>query len=1030
MKKNHLFFSSLIFSTIIFWLSNAFQVTKAQDTIQSKAKEFFSQYQNQETIEVTPKENQADVWRRYFAEHQGTLTSNTSNGLRVNTMPSHAHNDAYANAGIGVPISVWGNVQGGQLPYRFILEYGDGTVDSGDVANQKFIGGNHTYTTAGPKLTRLTVRDNTGASDTDSSLVRVFAAPTLQNNVNIAIEKGLLYLYQNQQTDGRWDYSTKQVATTGLAVLAFEANGHLPDNDNDKDIYAEFIRLGLTYLLDRVVQTSIGNQPYGNPDSDNDGKGAYFNSTSYDNGIAMQAVVSAHRNGEEANLDTIRSGVYNGQTMYDVMRDAIDQLAYSQGDNAPGRGGWRYDINVANNADNTSDHSTAQWCALALEAAEHRWGISAPQFVKDELLIWLQYIQDGTGGFGYHQQSYWNNTAKTGGGIASYVMLGYGSSATPVTNALSFLNSHWGDNFDGQNTAEHFNGNLYSMFSVAKGLRIVDNRRGVVNVGSHNWFQEYANHLLTHGTWGQKADGSWQDGGHLPGIHPLSTAFAILVLTPEIFEKPVAVIDPVSAKPPNWAFEVNGSHSYHTDPTKSIVEYLWDWNNDGTYDATGMTATNPGYAAQGTYTITLLVRDNSNPQLEDIETITVNICSGCAPPVAIAIPSERKPCYAGRVGEPMFFDGRESYEPEYPADSIVSYSWDLNGDGIFGDATTDTVTYTYNNVFNGEVGLQVTDANGLTSTQYVCISISVNDIYVESLTILPYCVAQGDSVLLIAVMRNNDTSITNYSNVLVRFYDGPPLTTGTQLGGDYFVDLNIAQSDTVTTTIQLPGVWLGTETLFVYIDPTNQIPEWDETNNVGWSEIVIGSCITLSGQKFYDVDGNGAKDVGEAGISGWLVNISGTRSAFGFTDANGNFEIRNLPPGTYTICEGERIGWIQTYPGPEGCYTATADPGDVISGNDFGNYPLGSISGRKFFDADADGVEDAGEQGIAGWNIVLSGTHPDTVLTDANGNYSFSGLPVGTYSLCEEVRPGWIQTFPLANSCYNFMLNGGENSTG
>jgi len=57
--------------------------------------------------------------------------------------------------------------------------------------------------------------------------------------------------------------------------------------------------------------------------------------------------------------------------------------------------------------------------------------------------------------------------------------------------------------------------------------------------------------------------------------------------------------------------------------------------------------------------------------------------------------------------------------------------------------------------------------------------------------------------------------------------------------------------------------------------------------------------------------------------------------------------------------------------------------------------------------------EDTGNSpGLPGWTIELSGTMTATTLTDASGNYRFSNLPAGTYTVCQRVQAGWTQTYP------------------
>ncbi|WP_414048810.1 SdrD B-like domain-containing protein [Macrococcus animalis] len=70
-------------------------------------------------------------------------------------------------------------------------------------------------------------------------------------------------------------------------------------------------------------------------------------------------------------------------------------------------------------------------------------------------------------------------------------------------------------------------------------------------------------------------------------------------------------------------------------------------------------------------------------------------------------------------------------------------------------------------------------------------------------------------------------------------------------------------------------------------------------------------------------------------------------------------------------------------------------------------YTLGD---RVFSDNNGNYVQDAGDTGLAGLTVTIrdyAGNHVATTVTDANGNYSFSGLKNGTYIVNFQVPTGY-----------------------
>jgi hypothetical protein len=110
------------------------------------------------------------------------------------------------------------------------------------------------------------------------------------------------------------------------------------------------------------------------------------------------------------------------------------------------------------------------------------------------------------------------------------------------------------------------------------------------------------------------------------------------------------------------------------------------------------------------------------------------------------------------------------------------------------------------------------------------------------------------------------------------------------------------------------------------------------------------------------------------------------------------------------------------------------DPGENATNVDFGNIRLAEKHGQKFYDANLDGMNNDG-QIVPGYKITLTGTAvngtsvgPIVDYTDAAGNYSFTGLIPGDYSVCETApNASWVNTTP---TCIIFELTPGEIETG
>jgi PKD repeat protein len=90
-------------------------------------------------------------------------------------------------------------------------------------------------------------------------------------------------------------------------------------------------------------------------------------------------------------------------------------------------------------------------------------------------------------------------------------------------------------------------------------------------------------------------------------------------------------------------------------------------------------------------------------------TYTANFSAVNHAPTAVATASAT----TGTVPWTVFFDGSASSDPDGDA---LAFSWDLNGDGVYGDSTAVSPTYTYTKPGRVTVRLRVTDPRGASAT--------------------------------------------------------------------------------------------------------------------------------------------------------------------------------------------------------------------------------------------------------------------------------------------------------------------------
>lgn len=167
-----------------------------------------------------------------------------------------------------------------------------------------------------------------------------------------------------------------------------------------------------------------------------------------------------------------------------------------------------------------------------------------------------------------------------------------------------------------------------------------------------------------------------------------------------------------------------------------------------------------------------------------------------------------------------------------------------------------------------------------------------------------------------------------------------------------------------------------------------------------------------------DKNGNGVQDSGEAGIGSVTVELkdaTGKVVQTTTTGADGKYSF-TADPGSYTVSVKAPTGFVFTGKdagandavdsdvGATGqSDTIVLKSGDVNNTIDAGLYKTATVGDRVWLDANKNGVQDSGEAGLADVKVALFGADGKqvgaTVKTDANGNYQFTNLKPGSYSV-------------------------------
>jgi uncharacterized surface anchored protein len=410
----------------------------------------------------------------------------------------------------------------------------------------------------------------------------------------------------------------------------------------------------------------------------------------------------------------------------------------------------------------------------------------------------------------------------------------------------------------------------------------------------------------------------------------------------------------------------------------------------------------------------------------------------------------------GSLGGKVYIDANNNGKIDTTEQGIANVTITLTGTDIFGNAVNQTATtgadgtYNFTNLFSGTYVVTETQPNAFTDGKDTLGTVNgilrgklgndtvTNIVLPEGRTAINYnfgeklTTATGKTFITGTVFfdKNNngrqDADETGIEGVTITLKDPNSTvvgTTKTDSRGFYgFFDIAFdtkATSHTYTLEETQPEGFdsNSSDTIVVTLPQTG-------LTNQNFAEVTS----SFAGQVYLDLNNNGFRDVNEPAIGGVLITLTGTETTSNksvslttTTGVDGKYSFTNLRAGTYTIQETQPLGFAdgQDRTGTSGGTLAddkvssiTLGTGVNATGYDFGEVSRG-VSGVVYVDLNNNGLQDAGEPGIAGVAILLEGT--DTggnevtrkAFTANDGSYSFTDLAPGTYSITETQPSGW-----------------------
>jgi hypothetical protein len=347
-----------------------------------------------------------------------------------------------------------------------------------------------------------------------------------EDDIQVSIENGVVWLAENQQVDGSWDggFPDADIGATGLVLLKFIEYANEQDlypTDPEYE-YSDNVIAGLEFLDSHLVTVPVDGGYDGNLNEN----------MTYLDGFHRTYVTSIATMAYSANPNTDP----------DLIQDLTDWLVNAQctDDTSDFYGVWEYTGFVC-----FGDNSNTGYAALGLGYALNA-GASIPDSTFTALNSYVDFIQndpgvaddgsedDPDGGSGYVYPDLWVNSLKTGNLIFEATLVGDSPDSSRILNATDYIYRHWNDDVEGwmgnDSAIVPYNTQYQATYAIMKGFEAI----GLEELDGIDWFDEISTEIvddqLLDGNWTNGPAFMWPDGSPVIATDELCTAWALLTL--------------------------------------------------------------------------------------------------------------------------------------------------------------------------------------------------------------------------------------------------------------------------------------------------------------------------------------------------------------------------------------------------------------------------------------------------------------------------------------------------------------------